>query len=876
MQICPSRARDCEFSAWNDWAACTQTCGDGHQHRSRVIIVAATAGGIDCDGFLQEFQRCAGVPCPGKPEIDCQWGPWSHMSDCSALCNGHSERNRAIMQFAADGGQACDGAERDIQGCNLDAEACLKDMPLDCVMGEWADWTLCSKPCDGGQQYRSRQIKSPAKNFGDPCKGSMQLSRPCGTALCPGDTKIDCKWGDWGGWSACSKTCLGGQRVRHREIEVEPSPDGLPCQKGPAMQTVPCSTGPCKHLSETCGWGPWSLWGPCSKDCGSGQQERFRQQAWVHNTPSLSSGRRLLVGFRNGDSGDCDGSQKEIRPCGIAPCNTADSPVPCRWEAWSDWTGCSCNGIRERSRNIGSPPQNGGLFCTGPSTSNEKCTPQNCGWSSSIDCSFGQWAGWSECDATCGGGQRYHTRSIAKHSESYGFACNGGLEEVGDCNTQACGVPVDCQYGPWSPWTMCTQTCGGGEHTRSRSIQIAASNGGAPCDSAPLLQMGECATDACEDAAVKDCTWTTWQPWHPCSVTCSNGTTFRKRNVAMQPANGGVPCDGYFEQYHGCNMMACVQEVADCQFADWSPWSSCTSRCGGQQERSRNIAVYARGMGKACQGPSRQLKPCDGAGSAACQNEIGPHDCALSDWSQWNACAATCGGGQQYATRRVTVAAVGGGQACAENSLKKVRPCNDQPCPGDEPVDCMWADWGSLSRCSATCGGGQRYRHRTVLSHPKNGGTPCGESDTLQVIPCATGPCDQGSVCMWTAWSFWGSCSAACDGGDQQRHRTYINPSQLYQDDGKSDIAGEWGLLRGAGPGAASGRLASIASGAPAMLMQLCALIVVGAAVVAVSAWAPWRRVGIGEARQHIDRFTVQASYAPVPSHDPLTDALAE
>ena len=40
-------------------------------------------------------------------------------------------------------------------------------------------------------------------------------------------------------------------------------------------------------------------------------------------------------------------------------------------------------------------------------------------------------------------------------------------------------------------------------------------------------------------------------------------------------------------------------------------------------------------------------------------------------------------------------------------------------------VDCEWSTWSTWSSCSATCGGGYRWRNRTVTQEGMNGGIEC-------------------------------------------------------------------------------------------------------------------------------------------------------
>jgi len=262
----------------------------------------------------------------------------------------------------------------------------------------------------------------------------------------------------------------------------------------------------------------------------------------------------------------------------------------------------------------------------------------------------------------------------------------------------------------------------------------------------------------------------------PCTATCNNGTTLRKRMVAAAPQRGGTPCDGLFTQFKGCFLEPCARLYADCTFGDWSGWSSCSQRCGGNQERVRNILTYAKGLGKPCEGSSRALRPCDGLPGDGCKLEY-LRDCSLSMWSDWSACSRTCGGGQTFGNRQVDAQARGVGRPCGQASLRRVKACSRAGCPGSEPQDCVWEDWGPLTRCSASCGGGQQYRNRKVATFSKFGGRSCQPGDTMQAAACAVQQCFKPTDCVWTPWSAFGQCSAPCGGGQKRRKRQMLNSS---------------------------------------------------------------------------------------------------
>jgi hypothetical protein len=140
-------------------------------------------------------------------------------------------------------------------------------------------------------------------------------------------------------------------------------------------------------------------------------------------------------------------------------------------------------------------------------------------------------------------------------------------------------------------------------------------------------------------------------------------------------------------------------------------------------------------------------------------------DCEVTDWSAGE-CSATCGGGTQELTRTITVYPVNGA-ACPP--LQATQSCNEDQCP----VDCVLDDWSAWSSCSADCGGGVRSQSREVKTTPEHGGEPCGE--TSKTESCNIQACDV--PCELSAWTGWGVCSKACDGGSLTRVKTVATPA---------------------------------------------------------------------------------------------------
>lgn len=141
----------------------------------------------------------------------------------------------------------------------------------------------------------------------------------------------------------------------------------------------------------------------------------------------------------------------------------------------------------------------------------------------------------------------------------------------------------------------------------------------------------------------------------------------------------------------------------------------------------------------------------------------------MSDWSEWSDCSHTCGSGQRFSSRRITKQAQGTGKPC-KGGLRSILPCFLETCEVFGAIDCKWGDWGPLSNCSASCGGGDRSRRREIIREAAGGGLACAPHGSLEVIPCNTQPCAR-EACSWTLWSGWEPCTATCGGGQTKRRR---------------------------------------------------------------------------------------------------------
>jgi hypothetical protein len=58
------------------------------------------------------------------------------------------------------------------------------NLPVDCILSEWSDWSPCSVSCGIGRQEKIREIMREAQNGGLPCPTKLFKRRRCSLAPC--------------------------------------------------------------------------------------------------------------------------------------------------------------------------------------------------------------------------------------------------------------------------------------------------------------------------------------------------------------------------------------------------------------------------------------------------------------------------------------------------------------------------------------------------------------------------------------------------------------------------------------------------------------------------------------------------------------------
>eukprot|EP00927_Polykrikos_kofoidii_P025126 TRINITY_DN22641_c0_g1_i1.p1 TRINITY_DN22641_c0_g1~~TRINITY_DN22641_c0_g1_i1.p1 ORF type:complete len:1546 (-),score=165.39 TRINITY_DN22641_c0_g1_i1:161-4675(-) len=731
--------KSCAWSNWTDWSECSHTCGGGQQRRSRFIAITPEKGGRPCDPLSkEELAACNTQGCSDIP-VDGLWSAWMEWSPCSATCEGgYRSRSRVVSQAPNAIGKPATGPQQDLELCT-GLPSCIDDM--DCMLSDWSQWGSCSSNCVGVRS-RGRQVNKYASGKGKPCLDVLAEIEPCqgdaSASECSARDPVDCVLADWSVWTPCTRDCGGGQTQRSRSIVSWPENGGGACS-GDLHMLAPCREEACSAAKcDDCRWSQWEAWSKCNQ-CGSpGESYRSRHIEQLPNECGKPCGFTVSM---------------EVVNCTV-PCKGAGL---CRWTDWSNMDSCanSCGSdtsTRVRSLTftqragvdpgsvLGTSPDQ----CTGLQKDVEPCEKQKCSLCEPRDCQFAPWNEWSSlsCSGLC-----ERSREIAVQMNECGKPCSGPLTSTKRCES-LCADAQNCIISSWSPWSMCATSAG--QRSRSRMVQQEPRRGGTTCKGALMETRGCSALTQRVNCALSE-----WAEWSACSRTCGEGLRRRSRRVMEGATGGGIPCLGSLKEAGVCSTQSCAPRT-DCRFSQWASWTDCGM--AKQQRRSRDVLEFAEAGGAACRGSMDEIKPCDDD----------PVDCVVAEWSAWSKCDKTCGGGQQTRQRLIREHPKRGGQVCPSN-LAETSGCSIQTC-GDP---CELSPWTTWTDCSVTCGIGYMERSRDVTRLSSPGGRGC-RTMLSEVSPCQLGGC-QKTDCLWGQWTSWSSCTLHCGGGERSRFRDIQN-----------------------------------------------------------------------------------------------------
>ncbi|XP_060725777.1 adhesion G protein-coupled receptor B1 isoform X1 [Tachysurus vachellii] len=331
------------------------------------------------------------------------------------------------------------------------------------------------------------------------------------------------------------------------------------------------------------GWNSWANWGECSSECGGGVQTRTR----VCQSPP--------------EAYLCAGVLEEGRPCNPQPC-IGYSQYSSKAKVLST---LKYTGLEDTKLGKGRYSSRSQSLRSADSRKREDVEKSRAGQQSpQTDSPVGEeWSPWSVCSATCGEGWQSRTRFCV--SASYSTQCSGPLREQRPCNNSAvCPAALIAVHGAWdewSPWSLCSSTCGRGYRDRTRTCK-PPQFGGDECVG-PEKQTKFCNIAVCPVDGV----WNEWSSWSSCSVSCSNGTMQRTREC-NGPSYGGSECQGEWLQRRDCFLRECP---VDGQWQQWSSWSRCTKTCGGGSQQRERVCYGPLFFGEPCPGDRVEIQPCN-------------------------------------------------------------------------------------------------------------------------------------------------------------------------------------------------------------------------------------------------------------------------
>merc|ERR1719352_144632 len=167
---------------------------------------------------------------------DCEVGEWQP-GECSVECGGGVRTlTREVVTPASNGGAECP--------IMIEKEPCnMQPCPIDCVVGEWSEFGLCSKDCGGGIQTRVRRALTEDEHGGEPC-GDLSETIECNVDACDMPCELEPEWSEW---SECSKECDTGVTFQTKSVIKAGGPEGY-CPEWydeERMQAAYCNTMDC-------------------------------------------------------------------------------------------------------------------------------------------------------------------------------------------------------------------------------------------------------------------------------------------------------------------------------------------------------------------------------------------------------------------------------------------------------------------------------------------------------------------------------------------------------------------------------------------------------------------------------------------------------
>ncbi|XP_065055863.1 uncharacterized protein LOC135684291 isoform X3 [Rhopilema esculentum] len=259
------------YGQWSEWSSCQlieqrQNYSNGVQSRNRVCTKISYVTKFSNQCTISHTKKKI---CPYsqiyKNEHSYQ-SPESPYTVCDSRCIGN---NTQVCKATIVLSNRCRGASTQQMPCNVTLETATIHSSLDCNVTTcgpiWTNWGDCTNLC--GRSTRSRYAACTKDNL---CDDYLKQTEPCSLPPCA----VNGAWTEWGSWSDCNKTCIGGIQTRVRSCN-NPAPrnGGLDCF-GISNENMECNFRPCPVDGK---WAQWSAWSYCDQPCNSGRSWRRRR-----------------------------------------------------------------------------------------------------------------------------------------------------------------------------------------------------------------------------------------------------------------------------------------------------------------------------------------------------------------------------------------------------------------------------------------------------------------------------------------------------------------------------------------------------------------------------------------------------------------------
>ena len=346
---------------------------------------------------------------------------------------------------------------------------------------------------------------------------------------------------------------------------------------------------------------------------------------------------------------------------------------------------------------------------------------------------------YSTCSDACGGTQRA-TKTQLKKDKYTQAACDSDIEPNSSSCEKTCGGKAQQTCTAYSAYSTCTNACGGGTQTKTRTCTVMSKDGSKVCSTKQESKDRTCGgvstTETCTDPVAQttcsDACGGTYKTKKTCTKKSTDGTKICKTREVEKTVNcGGIS-----------TTETCTDPVAQ---------TTCSNACGGTYKTKKTCTKKSTDGTKICKTRNvEETVNCGGVSTTeTCTDPVAKSTCS-------NAC-----GGTYKTTKTCTKKSTDGSKVCKTRDVEETVNCG-----GKLPESCTTSDYGS---CTDSCGG-TKSKTKTCKTMATDNKTQCGKTSTSKV---ETTNCGGKKAEYGTCKAKSGAkCSKTCGGGTKAGTKT--------------------------------------------------------------------------------------------------------